>query len=75
MEESPLDISTLSHKAIERLSNAELEPVLRQGHWDLFGRMMSDRDLAENLEAVRAGHWAPGLPTALGGGSTASVGL
>jgi hypothetical protein len=37
---------------------------------------MTPRDLAENLAAVRAGHWAPGLSTVLGGSTdVASVGL
>lgn len=68
MESSPLDISGMTSKEIEALTDAELKPILRAGYEALFQEPMDDRDLAENLNAVRQGHWAPGIPTALGGG-------
>ena len=58
------------------LTDEELAPILSDGFQALFGHPMTPRDLAENLVAVRAGHWAPGLSTVLGGSiDVGSVGL
>ena len=71
-----LDLTEMSSATIQALTNAELTPIIRQGHRDLFGEEMSDQDVKESLEAIRAGHWVPGLPTRGGGGKDpASLGL
>jgi DNA-binding transcriptional ArsR family regulator len=63
LADSPLiDLTTLSSKAIRRLTDDELTPVLQQGFWKLYKRMITDEQLEEHLAAVRKGHWAPGLP-------------
>lgn len=75
-DNTPLDISQMSIKEIQHLTDEELKPVLWDGHRDLFGQTMSNQDLEENLWAVRQGHWAPGLPTVLGGkGAPDTIGL
>ena len=77
VQTTPLDVSQMSIPEIMALPDSELGPVLSRGHWDLFQQLMHERDLAEAIEAVRYGHWAPGLPTKLGGGSEKadSIGL
>jgi hypothetical protein len=71
LADSPLiDLTTLSSKAIRRLTDDELTPVLQQGFWGLYGRMITDEQLEEHLAAVRKGHWAPGLPAHTNGNNT-----
>ena len=63
MEEKPLDISSMSLKAIQRLTDAELAPIIRQGHLSLGLREPTEEVMKSEIEAVRWGHWAPGLPS------------
>jgi hypothetical protein len=69
MAKPTLDISGMTRKEINALPDSDLIPILRAGYEALFLQPMSDRNLEENLAAVRQDHWAPGIPTALGGGA------
>jgi hypothetical protein len=69
MAKPTLDISGMTRKEINALPDSDLIPILRAGFEVFFNRPMSDQNLEENLAAVRQDHWAPGIPTALGGGA------
>jgi len=62
METAPLDVSQMSFKAIQRLTDAELAPVIRAGYQEMNGREISQQNLDEAIDAVRHGYWAYGLP-------------
>jgi hypothetical protein len=75
MASEPPDVSRMSIAEIEQLPINELGAVIRQGHRDLFGTEPSNRDVAEAIAGVRAGHWAPGLPARAGGFDPETIGL
>ncbi len=61
-EDTPIDLSELTRKQINVLPASVLEPIIRQGHRDIGANEMTPQTMKAAIDAVRRGHWVPGLP-------------
>jgi len=64
MESQPpnTDLSGLTIKEIGLLPASVLGPIIRQAHRDSGTNEMSFEAVKQAIDAVRRGHWVPGLP-------------
>ena len=57
-----IDLSELTRKQINVLPASVLEPIIRQGHRDIGANEMTPQTMKAAIDAVRRGHWVPGMP-------------
>ena len=56
------DLETLTGEQVAHLPPETLTPILQAAYQASHGQEMAETDLKAALDAVKQGHWVPGLP-------------